>query len=143
MSRPSSARVSSERCGWLLASSGLIRPSSTSICTYVSSLVIWANSPWRSMYARESPMCTMPILLPEKSTAVSVVPMPSNCGLASTVSRSCWFATPTACRSASTRASPGTSSSRGAMAAMTMLLATSPAAMPPMPSATASSRGPA
>ena len=33
MSRPSSARVSSERCGWLLASSALIRPSSTSICT--------------------------------------------------------------------------------------------------------------
>ena len=31
----------------------------------------------------------------------------------------------------------------GAMAPMTMLLATSPAAMPPMPSATASRRGPA
>ena len=37
-------------------------------------------------------MCTMPILLPEKSIAVSVVPMPSSCGLASTVSRSCWLA---------------------------------------------------
>ena len=37
-------------------------------------------------------MCTMPNLLPEKSIAVSVVPMPSSCGLASTVSRSCWLA---------------------------------------------------
>ncbi len=33
MSRPSSARVSRDRCGWLLASSALIRPSSTSIWT--------------------------------------------------------------------------------------------------------------
>ncbi len=33
MSRPSRARVSNERWGWLLASSGLIRPSSTSIWT--------------------------------------------------------------------------------------------------------------
>ena len=41
-------------------------------------------------------MWTMPILLPEKSIAVSVVPMPSSCGLASTVSRSCWLAVPTA-----------------------------------------------
>ncbi len=88
-------------------------------------------------------MCTMPNLLPEKSIAVSVVPIPSIAGLASTASRICWLAASTAERSASTGASPGTSSSRWAMAPITMLLATSPAAMPPMPSATASSRGPA
>ena len=37
-------------------------------------------------------MWTRPSLLPAKSIAVSVVPMPSSCGLASTVSRSCWLA---------------------------------------------------
>ena len=85
----------------------------------------------------------MPNLLPENNIAVSVVPMPSSAGFASTASRSCWLAVSTAERSASTSASPGTSSSSGAIAAMTTLLATSPAAMPPIPSATASSRGPA
>ena len=88
-------------------------------------------------------MWTMPILLPENSMAVRVVPMPSMAGFSSTASRICWFARSTAPRSVSIMALPGTSSSSGAMVAMTMLLATSPAAMPPMPSATASSRGPA
>ena len=36
------------RCGWLLASSGVIRPSSISVCTNVSSWVICENSPSRS-----------------------------------------------------------------------------------------------
>ena len=41
-------------------------------------------------------MWTMPILLPENSMAVSVVPMPSMAGLSSTASRICWFARSTA-----------------------------------------------
>ena len=41
----------SERCGWLCASSAVMRPSSTSVWTKVSSLVIWASSPSRSMIA--------------------------------------------------------------------------------------------
>ncbi len=42
---PSRARSSSDRCGWVAASSGLIRPSSTSDWTRVWSWVICWNSP--------------------------------------------------------------------------------------------------
>src|SRR5262249_41024773 len=70
-------------------------------------------------------------------------PIPSSPGFSSTASRICWLAASTADRRASTGALLGTSSSRCARAPMTMLLATSPAAIPPMPSATARSRGPA
>ncbi|CFS35656.1 Uncharacterised protein [Mycobacterium tuberculosis] len=45
---PVNARMINERCGWLCASSGVIRPSSTSVWTNVSSLVICVSSPSRS-----------------------------------------------------------------------------------------------
>src|SRR4051794_10502701 len=54
-----------------------------------------------------------------------------------------WFASTTASRSEPIRSSMRRSSSRGRIVPMTILLATSPAACPPMPSAMASSRGPA
>ena len=141
--RPSRARSSMDRCGWVATSSGLIRPSSTSVWTSVWSCVIWWNSPSRSRYARESPMCTRATRGPDQSMAVSVVPMPSSTESATTMSCSVWFASATASASASSRSWPGTSSSSLARAEMAAALATSPAAWPPMPSATASRRGPA
>ena len=45
---PLSARSSSERCGWLLASSGVMRPSSISVWTNVSSWVICDMTPSRT-----------------------------------------------------------------------------------------------
>ena len=45
MSCPVMARSSSERCGWVCASSSVIRPSSTSDWTNVSSLVICVSVP--------------------------------------------------------------------------------------------------
>ncbi|SKS60597.1 Uncharacterised protein [Mycobacteroides abscessus subsp. abscessus] len=44
---PVSARMMSERCGWLCACSGVMRPSSTSVWTKVSSLEICVSSPSR------------------------------------------------------------------------------------------------
>jgi hypothetical protein len=52
-------------------------------------------------------MWTMPNLLPPNNIPVSVVPIPSMAGLASTASRICWLAASTACRSASTGATAG------------------------------------
>ena len=82
---------------------------------------------------------------PAHSSAVSVVPMPSVAGSASLISCSVDLAEATASASASSMSAlsvrPWPSS--GAMAEIATALATSPAACPPMPSAMASSRGPA
>src|SRR4051794_2525392 len=69
--------------------------------------------------------------------------MPSSCGASRMTSRRCSLPSKTASRSACSMSPEGASASRCSRAAMTTLLATSPAACPPMPSATASSRGPA
>src|SRR3954466_7930503 len=69
--------------------------------------------------------------------------MPSSWGDSRMTSRRCSLPSNTASRSDCRRSPEGVSSSRCSSAAMTTLLATSPAAWPPMPSATASSRGPA
>ncbi len=133
----------SERCGWVLASSSVIRPSSTSRCTQVWSWVIWVSEPSRSRYARESPMWIRPARSPVHSSAVSVVPMPSSAGSLSTSSRSRSLARSAAWLSAVSGSVPGMSSSNETMVDRTSDEATSPAAWPPMPSATASRRGPA
>src|SRR4051812_17645220 len=75
--------------------------------------------------------------------AVSVVPMPSSWGASRMTSRRCSLPSNTASRIDCSMSPEGASSSRCSSAAMTTLLATSPAACPPIPSATASSRGPA
>ncbi len=62
---------------------------------------------------------------------------------ASIISRSWSLAWPRASAQGAEQVGGGTSSSSGARAAIATALATSPAACPPMPSATASSRGPA
>ena len=46
-SLPVRTRVTRERCGWLSASSSVMRPSSTRDCTKEWSWVIWLNSPRR------------------------------------------------------------------------------------------------
>ena len=82
-------------------------------------------------------------LVPDQSMAVRVVPMPPMEGLAATRSCSFWLALATASASASSSSLAGRSSSRAVSTSMATALATSPAAWPPMPSATASRRGPA
>ncbi len=119
------------------------RPSSTSAWTKVSSWVIWVSDPPRTRYARESPTCTSPTREPANSSAVSVVPIPSRFGSCSIIARRLLFAAAVVSRRVEMRSSIGRSSSRCASVEMTTLLATSPAACPPIPSASASSRGPA
>ena len=77
------------------------------------------------------------------SIAVSVVPMPSVAGSEITSSCSRMFAMATASASALTRLIPGRSESSEEIVVIVAELATSPAAWPPMPSATASRCGPA
>ena len=79
----------------------------------------------------------------DHSSAVSVVPMPSMAGSEMISSCSRMFAMATASASALTRSVPGRSASSGAIVVIVAALATSPAAWPPMPSATASRCGPA
>src|SRR3954453_12487117 len=69
--------------------------------------------------------------------------MPSSCGASRMTSRRCSLPSKTASRSDWSMSPDGASASRCSRAAMTTLLATSPAACPPIPSAPASSRGPA
>ena len=78
-----------------------------------------------------------------KRSAVSVVPIPSSFPSVDTASAMPWLASSTASRNVVIRSSMGWSSSRYSSEPMTSLLATSPAAWPPMPSAIASNRGPA
>ncbi len=82
-------------------------------------------------------------LPPDQSMAVSVVPIPLIDGSALTMSCRIWLACATAVDRAICNSLGGMSSSRSASAPMATALATSPAAWPPMPSATASRRGPA
>ena len=80
----------------------------------------------------------------DHSSAVSVVPMPSTAGLAMIFSCSRALAVATAMASTfSMSPSSAGSASSSAIDAMVSALATSPAAWPPIPSATASRRGPA
>ena len=88
-------------------------------------------------------MCSRPSWEPDHSSAVSVVPMPCSAGLAWTISRNALLARRTAWSSAFSSSPAGTWVSSGRSASMTAALATSPAAWPPIPSATASSRAPA
>ncbi len=79
----------------------------------------------------------------DQNRAVSVVPMPSTAGLAMIISCSRVLAAATADDSSASMSPPGGSESSFAIEAMVRELATSPAACPPIPSATASRRGPA
>ena len=79
----------------------------------------------------------------DQNSAVSVVPMPSTAGLAMIISCSRVLAAATAEDSSASMSPPGGSESSFAIEAMVRELATSPAAWPPIPSATASRRGPA
>ena len=90
-----------------------------------------------------SPMCASPIRDPDRSSAVTVVPIPRSDGFAATISRNVPSARCTACPSAFSSSPEGTCVSSGRRAEITAALATSPAACPPSPSATASSRPPA
>ena len=78
----------------------------------------------------ESPMCTSPSRLPANRIAVSVVPMPSSSGSASTCAAMAELPWRTALSSLLSRSPPGSSSSRWASAAITSWEATSPAACP-------------
>ncbi|MDQ1017868.1 hypothetical protein QFZ43_004417 [Streptomyces afghaniensis] len=138
-----SARIRRERCGWVVASSSVMRPSSTRRCTQVWSCVICVRTPSRRRYARESPTCTRPRRWPVQRRAVRVVPMPSSWGSSSTIERSWSLARCTAVPSEVRMSEPGTSSSSATIVEMASEEATSPAAAPPMPSAMASRRGPA
>ena len=69
--------------------------------------------------------------------------MPSSWGSSSTIIRSWSLARCTAVPSEVRMSEPGTSSSSATIVEITSELATSPAAWPPIPSAIASSRGPA
>ena len=79
----------------------------------------------------------------DHSRAVSVVPMPSVAGSDMIISCRRMLALATALASAPSRSDAGWSVSRSAIVAIVAELATSPAAWPPMPSATASKWGPA
>ena len=79
----------------------------------------------------------------DHSSAVSVVPMPSTAGLAMIFSCSLALAMATAMASSFSMSSSAGTESSSAIDAMVSALATSPAAWPPIPSATASRRGPA
>ena len=79
----------------------------------------------------------------DQNSAVSVVPMPSTAGLAMIISWSRMLAVATAVASSPSMSASGCSESSSAIEAMVRELATSPAAWPPIPSATASRLGPA
>ena len=79
----------------------------------------------------------------DHSSAVSVVPMPSTAGLAMIFSCSRALAMATAMARTFSMSPLTCSASSSAIDAMVSALATSPAAWPPIPSATASRRGPA
>ena len=109
----------------------------------VWSSVIWRSWPSRSRNARESPMCASAARSPENSIAVSVVPMP--CREESSAARraTALFASAAARPRTWTMASGATSASCERSDSITAALATSPAAWPPRPSATANSQRPA
>jgi len=94
--------------------------------------------------ARQQVGAGVPDMAPsDQSMAVSVVPIPLIDGSALTMSCRIWLACATAVDRAICSSFGGMSSSSSASVAMATALATSPAAWPPMPSATASRRGPA
>ena len=124
-----------------LSSSLISEWSSVSCCT----------APPRTRYMRESPTCARKPRLPTTSSATSVVPMPRLLHVAlrlgehrgarllhrrarASAAPSLRSAPPRPCSNASSVARSACSVSRNACTAM--LLATSPAAWPPMPSAT-------
>ena len=133
-----SARVMTERCGWTRASSGVSCPASMrSAISEWSRVSCWIFPLW-SRYARESPTCAMTRRSPSSIAAVQVVPMPSRPRPSCAAFRIAWFAAWTA------RPSSFASGCSGARSAMTLTAisdATSPAAWPPMPSATTNSGG--
>ena len=141
---PVMTRVTTERCGWWPASSLEMRPSSTSCCTKEWSFVIWLKVSPRSMKARESPMWAIASLLPVRSMTMVVLPMPVRSALSRIALVSLVLALRSASSSRPTAWSAVTSSaSSGASSPTIIELATSPAACPPMPSASTRRLGPA
>jgi hypothetical protein len=121
-----------------------MRPSSMSCWTNEWSFVICENVSPRSMKARESPMWAIASLLPVRSMTIVVLPMPAS----SEFSRIALVSLAFAAWSASSRSGIAwsavtSSSSSGASSPTIIELATSPAAWPPMPSASTSRLGPA
>ena len=133
-----SARVMTERWGCVRASSGVSWPASIMSAIRLWSRVSCCSLPWWSRYARESPTWAMTRRSPSSIAAVHVVPMPSRPTPSCTPRSTARFAATTALPSAFA------SGWAGACSASTFTAisdATSPAACPPMPSATANSGG--
>ena len=128
-----SARVITERCGWISASSGESLPLRTSSATSEWSSVS-CSMPWsRIRYARESPTCPN-VTLPSSTRArVIVVPMPEALASSDERSKTRRFASWT---SATTRSSPLPSAAVPRAEAASRE-AISPPLAPPIPSATA------
>lgn len=106
--------------------------------------MIWLKTPSRRRKARESPMWAMASLLPERSMAIVVEPMPASSGSACiAVSRVALASRIERSSRDSAVSAPMPSSSSGARCPTIIELATSPAAWPPMPSASTSRCGPA
>ena len=132
------ARVMTERCGWISASSGESLPLRTSSATKEWSSVSCSSLPSRTRYARESP--TWPIQTAVSSTraTVMVVPIPETASSSLDRSYTRRLASWISC---TTRSLPFPLSSppRCRSAAAASREAISPACAPPMPSATAKS----
>ena len=76
------ARVITERCGWVSASSGESLPLFSNSLTSEWSSVSCSIAPSRSRYARESPTCPNVTAPPSTSATVIVVPIPEADGSA-------------------------------------------------------------
>src|SRR5215207_996661 len=131
------ARVMTFECGCVSASSRVICPASTSSCTIEWSTVSCSSTPPTRRYTRESPMLKTihagSSAIAPSAAPVTVVPLPSSVTpapgpMSCTASRSDWSIS-----GVPTSVLPPCSASRVTTAA----LAKSPAACPPMPSATA------
>ena len=135
-----SARVITERCGWISASSGESSPLRRSSPTSEWSSVSCSSSPSRTRYARESPTWPTMIDSPASSTSATVIVVPMPEAAASSFARwktrrfASWI-------SSTTRASLSSAPSASCSAAAASREATSPACAPPIPSAIAKSGG--
>ncbi len=145
------ARVMTLRFSAVATSALVIRPRLSCSWTMVWSSVSWCARSLRKRYARLSPTCAMTALRPQASSATSVVPMPRLPGSPSesayTSAHALWTARSIACAALSRASSDGARANASSTAFSPVrasrsdftaaALATSPAACPPMPSATA------
>ena len=135
VSHTPTARVSLCFCGWLAASSGLIKPRRTCSAGHEWSCEMSLARPLRNRYAGLSPTFSRPTS-PERIAAITIVqPMPSQSGLSCEALNTALLASLQARLRRSTSGPSSPSSARTRVTVLTAReLACCPAAWPPIPS---------